>query len=216
MLKDLIPSTNDTFPTFIYRKLNTLGSNPTKSDLDFINELINEPVQEEERVVPHEEVQEWKKLEKKALNDQNSYKKETKIMTKTEKYLIRFSFSLLLLVCFCWKILPYMLEDDENSEDPMLLLLSWPIDFIAVAIYIFCLYGSNLGALKPVKHQVLENEDDDDDWQDSMTSTELLSMQKVLVNEWNKLEKERTEQLARLRTLHGHGLLRFPCLCDPS
>ncbi|EGT45830.1 hypothetical protein CAEBREN_17743 [Caenorhabditis brenneri] len=125
MPKYLVPSTPDTLPLYIARKLDALGSFPNEEGLDAIRILLY--TYQEERVISDEELQEWKKMEKKILAKQNTYKENTETNEKYAKY--------------------------DN-----------------------------------------ENEDDEDDWEGPMTSTELQSRQKALVRKWETIMKERAKR----------------------
>ncbi|EGT45833.1 hypothetical protein CAEBREN_22009 [Caenorhabditis brenneri] len=187
MSKELVPSTPETVPTLINRKFYDLFGEPGEDELNSIRELLN--VVQEERVATDEEVQGLKKLEKKVLEDQNNYKKDTEHSIIKAKNSVDLIFLLTLLVFVCGYI---------SKLTRFRVVVYWPIDLIVVAIYLYSLYGSwlgsKLGICKNVESEVLENEDDND-WQDSMTSTELLSRQKALVNGWEQVQKERKELL---------------------
>ena len=88
MPKYQLPSTPDTLPLYIAEKLEALRWNPVEDDLDPVRVLFYTP--QEERVISDEELQEWKKLEKKILENQNTYKKSTESIEKKAKYDVSF------------------------------------------------------------------------------------------------------------------------------
>ncbi|EGT45587.1 hypothetical protein CAEBREN_21951 [Caenorhabditis brenneri] len=191
MSKDIVPSTPDTLPIFIAGKLEALDWDTKDADLNEIRLLLY--TYQEERMISDEELQEWKKSEKKILENQNNYKKITKRMEEDAKYFLPLGMIITMLIKFGFKILQYILQ----VEFPKEFLSVWSImDFIVVAIYLSYFHGSDLRlkfltAKPPVQPEVLENEDDD--WENSMTSTELQSTQKTVLNEWRQLRKERKE-----------------------
>ncbi|CAL2037853.1 unnamed protein product [Caenorhabditis brenneri] len=187
MSKELVPSTPETVPALINRKFYDLYGEPGEDELNSIRELLN--VVQEERVATDEEVQGLKKLEKKVLENQDNYKKDTEHSIIKAKNSVRLISVLILLVFVCGYI---------GKLARFRVVVYWPIDLIVVAIYLYSLYGSwlgfKVGICKTAETEVLENEDDND-WQDSMTSTEIHSRQKALVNGWEQVQKERKELL---------------------
>ncbi|CAL2037854.1 unnamed protein product [Caenorhabditis brenneri] len=174
---ELIPRT---LPILINEKLDALGAGLKKADLDVIRELLS--VYQEDRVLSQEEIDEWIESERKILVDQSDYKNESEKIVERGKCACWFClfFTLLILICFYKAVSP---EYDFYLK----LLFRWPIHFVAILIHCLHLYISTRRVSKPV--QVLE--DVNDDWKDSMTSTELQCRQKALVNEWTQLLKER-------------------------
>lgn len=181
------PSTLNTFPTFINRKLHALNSEPEECDLDAIRDLLD--VVQEDRVVTDEEVQEWKRTEKKVLENQNAYKEKTK---NTGMIFLPEFLCFILFVKFCFKISQFILEV-EFPKNWSYLVWCWPIDFILVASYLIFCSDLRLNVLPAKPVEPVDYEVEDDDWQYSMTSKELLSRQKALVNGWTQLGKERIE-----------------------
>ncbi|CAL2037848.1 unnamed protein product [Caenorhabditis brenneri] len=188
MSKDLVPSKPNTFPDLIARKLDNLSEVPRKSDLEVIRELLD--VDQEERVVSDKEVQRLKNLEKKTYANQNKYKKLEEQVKKSEKCSVFFFLFYILPLMLCHAVFKRIL--DEDSRKIVFKVLScWLINLIAVVIYLYQLYGSHLGlrfgSSKPVEHNVFDNEGCY--WQGSMTSTELKSKQKTIVNSWEQILK---------------------------
>ncbi|EGT45556.1 hypothetical protein CAEBREN_15925 [Caenorhabditis brenneri] len=194
MSKNILPSTPDTLPIYIAEKLEALGRDTKEADLNEIRVLLF--MNQEERVVTDEELQEWKKSEKKILEKQDDYKKSTENIEKKAKYDLPLGMIITMLIKLCLKISQYILGVEYTGGSPRLASW-WPIDFIVVAVYLFHFHGSDLRlkflTVQPVQHEVFENEDDD--WEDSMTSTELQSRQKAVLNRWRQLKKEREENL---------------------
>lgn len=193
MSVDLVPSPPSTVPTLIVRKLNDLGANPIIADLNGICELFD--IVQEERLVSDEEVQELKNVEKKTLENQNEYKKETENMSEKLKFSIWYCL-LFPLPLFLSVVIYGFIPKFIYVPGLVLLLNCWPFKLVAVVI-LFRLYGLNLGfefgTPKP-DHQP-EMLEDDDDWQDSMTSTELQYRQEDIVERWDQLKCERKEYL---------------------
>ncbi|CAL2037856.1 unnamed protein product [Caenorhabditis brenneri] len=195
MSKDILPSTPDTLPIYIAEKLEALGRNTKEADLNEIRVLLL--MNQEERVVTDEELQEWKKSEKKILENQKTYKKSTESIEKKAKFDLPLGMIITMLIKFGLKISQYILGVEYTGGSPRLASW-WPIDFIVVAAYLFHFHGSHLWlkflTAQPVQHEVFENEDDDD-WEDSMASTELQSRQKAVLSRWRQLKKEREGNL---------------------
>ncbi|CAL2037855.1 unnamed protein product [Caenorhabditis brenneri] len=200
MPKYLVPSTPDTLPLFIAdnEKLDALGLSPEKDELDAIRVLLY--TNQEERVISDEELQEWKRLEKKVLENQNTYKKNTESLREFIKHEIPLILLWILPISFSVRVLRFMFAAECHSN-PFTLFDRWPIDLIVFAIYLYHFHGSELrlkqGTPDPVQPEVIENEeeDNDDDWEGSMTSTELQSRQKALVRKWEPIMQERVERL---------------------
>ncbi|CAL2037851.1 unnamed protein product [Caenorhabditis brenneri] len=190
MSEDPVPST---LAPFIVRKLDALGSDPKKDDLEALNKLLN--TVPPERVVSDEEVQELKSLEKKTLKNQEMFKKEMEDRKKRGKFSIFFclSFPLPFILSL---IIYFNYPEFELVADFIILLGFWPVKSVAIVI-LFYFYrfdlGLKLSTPKTVQPEEFENEDDD--WQDTMTSTELHFRQKALVDGWEQLRKERNERL---------------------
>ncbi|EGT45783.1 hypothetical protein CAEBREN_08267 [Caenorhabditis brenneri] len=194
MSKDILPSTPDTLPIYIAEKLDALGRDPKEVDLNMIRVLLY--TNREERVVSHEEVQVLKNLEKKVLENQNNYKKETKHMNDRANFSTRFFLLFPMLAALAVFIIGSILKREALLKY-IILLGFWPIKLAAVVILYYSYFPDGgfldlIGIPYYVKPQVFENEEDDD-WEDSMTSTELLSRQMAIVTEWEKLREERKE-----------------------
>ncbi|EGT45583.1 hypothetical protein CAEBREN_06928 [Caenorhabditis brenneri] len=182
---------SSTLAPFIVRKLAGLGSDPRPADLDALHKLLD--TVPEERVVSDEEVQVFKNVEKKTLVYQKTFKKATEDLNERTKFTTRFCmlFSLPVLLSI---IISGILPKFEVFGVCIFVLSFWPITLIAV-VFLFHLYGFDLDFPFPVPVQYEVLKDEDDDWQDTMTSTELHFRQKALVNGWEQLEPEQLERL---------------------
>ncbi|CAL2037850.1 unnamed protein product [Caenorhabditis brenneri] len=194
MSKDVLPSTPDTLPIYIAEKLDALGRDPKEVDLNMIRVLLY--TYREERLVCHEEVQELKNLEKKVLENQNNYKKETKHMNDRAKFSIRFFLLFPMLAGLAVFIIGSILKREALLKY-IILLGFWPIKLAAVVILYHSYFPDGgfsdlIGIPYYVKPLVFENEEDDD-WEDSMTSTELQSRQMAIVTGWEQARAERKE-----------------------
>ncbi|EGT45707.1 hypothetical protein CAEBREN_10172 [Caenorhabditis brenneri] len=153
-------------------------------------------VVQDERVVSDEEVKEWKRTEKEIREKQNSrwLRRERRIKEADHELPILL---LLVLIIKAGSVVLRSVFQVKFSEFNLQLLSCWPVDFIILPLYLICLYGSGrfkIGIPEPVQPEVFENEDDDE-WEDSMTTKELQSRQKALVNRWSTLEKKPVEHL---------------------
>ncbi|EGT45839.1 hypothetical protein CAEBREN_22415 [Caenorhabditis brenneri] len=190
MSKEFVLSTPIIFPYLITRKLDTLSAKPKEVDLNAIRELLD--VVQQERVVSEEEVQEWKILEENILENQNNYKNETEEINNIMKYSKRFYWCYTYPAMFCFCILEILTDEHflgAMYKTPIVFfnyLLSWPVCFIAVAIYLYYSYGPTPVLVLSNLKVYLQN---------SMTSIELQSRQEALLNGWEQLRKERKKVL---------------------
>ncbi|EGT45766.1 hypothetical protein CAEBREN_13812 [Caenorhabditis brenneri] len=183
MSEDLKPLTPRSLPTLINEKLNALGLDTKEADLNVIRELFS--VQQEDRVLSQKEVWEWKESERKILVNLRNYKNDTENIVKRGKCSLWFCLFFTLPISFC--IYEAVSLDNEFYFK---LFFRWPIHFIAILIHFYHLSIVNTHQiLEPVQVLGIVN----DDWQYSMTSTELQSRQNSLVSEWTQLVKNRVK-----------------------
>ncbi|EGT45835.1 hypothetical protein CAEBREN_23365 [Caenorhabditis brenneri] len=159
---------------------------PEEAKLKAIRDLLKGV--QEEGVVSDEEIRKLKKLENELLKRQKMYKKLLGNWNQKWKFTTRFymlfPIPFLLCVLFFGNSLAAYCKF-------ILLMSSWPVKSVAIVI-LFYFYRFDLNF--PTWPEAPENEDDD--WQDSMTSTEFQSRGKALLNSWEKLKTERNNHNA--------------------
>ncbi|CAL2037849.1 unnamed protein product [Caenorhabditis brenneri] len=193
MSNDPIKTPPGTLPSFINRKLDDLGSQPTGADLNAIRVFLD--IVQEERVLSYGEVQDWKRSEKKVLENQNTYKEKMKTNEAQGKCSIYFCMFFTLPVFLC-----VYLTESLGETTPYFftrMLVRWPINFIAIAIFFFY-----MNSLSQAPKHVQSKKSEDDGWQDSMTSTELQSRQRALVDKWELVKKQNKIELGLDRNIN--------------